>query len=138
MAKKPKAPSKTSIEKSAYDVWSKCIRAKQRVCRICGSDSGLQAHHIRSRTHAATRFDLANGLCVCRKCHIIQKFNPELFQDRVIEVVGDREYQRLKRKSLVPYKLGTNDLKDVIDRLKDELKRIEDEYGVYRIADEFL
>ena len=122
-----KKPSRKSLEKQVYDLWSLCVRGRQRVCRICGSDRGLQAHHIRSRSNAATRFDLENGLCVCSKCHCQQKFRPEWFQDQVISIVGDQKYRTLKVKSLQV--IPSVDLIEMKDFLKQKLREIENEWG---------
>ncbi len=138
MKTKHKKISKTKIEKQCLDLWSKCVRARDRVCRICQSDYRLQAHHIRSRSNRATYLDLENGMAVCSRCHCLQKFSPEKFQDNVIEVIGDKEYQRLKVKSQRTWKPITGDLILMKDHLKRELKRIEDDYGIFKIADEVL
>ena len=118
-----KKPSKKALEKQCLVLWSLCVRTKQRVCRLCGSDRGLQSHHIRSVSHLSTRFDLENGLCVCSREHCQQKFRPEWFQDQVIRVIGDQEYLRLKKKSLTII----SDPIDLIE-MKDFLKRKLDEY----------
>ena len=121
-------PTNKSLEKQCRELWSKCVRARQRACRICGSDRALQGHHIRSVSHLSTRFDLQNGLCVCSRCHLNQKFRPEKFQDMVIDVIGDKEYQRMKRKSLVVV-TSKPDLREIKTELTHKLKEIEDEWG---------
>lgn len=125
-----KEPSKRNIEKDCLDLWSKCVRTKQRVCRICGSTYRPQGHHIRGRGNASTRYDLQNGLCICAKCHCLQKFNSERFQDLVISVIGEAEYKRLKMKSLQTYKWTVEELKDLKSELRMILRDLEDEYGV--------
>lgn len=127
--KKPKALSIKNIEKQCLSLWSLCVRTRDKVCRICGSDYRLQGHHIRSRSHKATYLDLDNGLSACARCHIIQKFNPEKFQDMVIAVIGDEEYQRLKAKSQNTWKPDVHELLLIKDILKTQLRIFEDEYG---------
>jgi hypothetical protein len=129
--KKVKKVSKSKIDEQCLTLWSLCVRAKNKTCRICGSDYRLQAHHIRSRTNQATRFDLENGLSLCSKCHILQKFSPERFQDKIIEAIGEKEYKRLKRKSLtvMQYKRNFQDLLEIKHYLKDALKTIQEDYG---------
>jgi hypothetical protein len=82
--------------------------------------------------------DLENGMAICSRCHCLQKFSPEKFQDKIIEVIGDKEYQRLKVKSQRTWKPLSGDLLMMKDYLKCELKRIENDYGIYKIADEVL
>ena len=123
-----KKPSKKALEKQCLDLWSLCVRTKQRVCRICGSDRALQAHHIRSVSHLSTRYDLQNGLCVCSRDHCQQKFRPESFQDKVISVIGEQGYQRLKQKSLVIVS-DPIDLIEMKDFLKRKLAEFESDWG---------
>jgi hypothetical protein len=46
----------------------------------------------------------------------------------VIDVIGDKEYQRLKRKSLVVV-TSKPDLREIKTELTAKLKEIEDEWG---------
>lgn len=127
--KQPKAPSKRKIERQCLDLWSLCVRTKARKCAISGSDSQLQAHHIRSVSNKATFLDLENGLCLSSRVHILQKFSPEKFQDMVIDCIGAEEYQRLKVKSQREFKPTVPWLLAMKDQLKTELRRLEAEYG---------
>ena len=130
MAKKPKKlPKNKLLEKECLNLWSQCIRERDKVCRNCGSDEHLSAHHIRSVTHHSTKYMLANGICLCwRKCHFLQKHHPERFQDMVIEIIGDDEYQRLKRMSLTDIvKHTVYDLEGIKEYLQQELKRLKRE-----------
>lgn len=126
---KIKTPTREQLVKQCDVLWSKCVRARHRTCRICGSDYRLQAHHIRSRSHSSTRYDLENGMALCSRCHIIQKFNPEKFQDSVIEVIGQAEYERLKKKSLIPWKYTVPMLQDIKLDLQVGLKHDLADYG---------
>lgn len=122
---KRKISKKRQLEKKALDLWSRCIRARDLTCRGCNSDFRLSAHHVRSRTNLSTKYLLDNGICLCWKCHSLQKFNPERFQDLVIEIIGDVEYQRLKRMSqAVVSKHTEQDLEDKIEYLEHRLKQI--------------
>jgi hypothetical protein len=39
-------------------------------CRECGATEGLQAHHVLAwAEHPQSRYDLDNGLTLCRLCH---------------------------------------------------------------------
>jgi len=69
---------------------------------------------------------VANGLTLCwRKCHFLQKHHPERFQDMVINIIGDDEYQRLKTISLMDIQKHTAyDLEGIKEYLEQELKRL--------------
>jgi hypothetical protein len=72
---------------------------------------------------------LRNGICLCWKCHSLQKFNPERFMDLVIEIIGQDEYNALKEISQGNIKVTDADLEDLADALEDTLKDIKD--GVF-------
>jgi hypothetical protein len=119
-----KKSNKQKLTAECFDLWGKCIIARDRTCRSSGDDSRLSAHHIRSRTHHSTRFNLQNGICLSWKVHFLQKANPERFQDMVIEIIGQEEYDRLKKMSLVVVKHTVSDLEQIKFELQAELKRI--------------
>jgi 5-methylcytosine-specific restriction endonuclease McrA len=52
-------------------LWRKKILARDRgLCRICLSPRRVEAHHILSfTTHPETRWELSNGITLCRDCH---------------------------------------------------------------------
>lgn len=122
--KKKYTPPLKRLEKECFELWSKCIIARDKVCRYSNSSDRLSAHHIRSRTHASTRFSLDNGICLSWKVHFLQKANPERFQDMVIEVIGQEEYDRLKIMSQVVVKQTVEDLEQIKFELTAKLKQI--------------
>ena len=121
---KKKKTKKQILEAECDKLWSQCIIARDRTCRGTNSLDRLSAHHIRSRTHRSTRWDLDNGLCLSWKVHFLQKANPERFQDLIINIIGDEKYQALKRKSLTPVNYTTADLEDIRDDLRKKLNDI--------------
>jgi hypothetical protein len=127
--KKPKKETIKTLDDACLKLWSSCIITRDGKCRITGSQSGLTSHHIRSRGHASTRFDLENGLCIAWKWHFLQKANPERFQDSVIDVIGQEKYEELKAKSLRPLKRNIADMRDEKARLEKELKALQADYG---------
>jgi hypothetical protein len=130
MAKKT-AKKKANYRKDCLDLWSLIVRTKQRKCQFigCGSDSHLSAHHIRSASHHSTQLDEENGLCVCWGHHHLQKVKSEWFQDKVIEVIGQAEYDRLKAKSAYPLKYTTKDYREMVPHLKARLRALMEDYG---------
>ena len=60
--------------KECDDLWK--AKVKERAggkCEKCGKDKYVQAHHILPRTYWGARFDLENGVALCRSCHILNK-----------------------------------------------------------------
>jgi len=51
--------------------WSKQVKERDgHKCFLCGSDEGLIAHHVLpSKTWPESRFDLLNGISLCKKHH---------------------------------------------------------------------
>lgn len=122
--KKKRIAPKRKLEMECFSLWADCIIARDKTCRYSNSDERLSAHHIRSRTHHSTRFNLENGICLSWKVHFLQKANPERFQDMVIEIIGDEKYQALKRMSQVVVDQTAADLQEIKEHLQGELRRI--------------
>lgn len=60
------------LDKKADTLWSKCVRARDKKCVLCGNTTSLQAHHwIVTRNQSSKyKFDLRNGVTLCYGCHI--------------------------------------------------------------------
>jgi len=53
-----------------YRVWRIKVIRRDKVCQICGSLKGRQAHHMNSASYFPDdRFDVENGICLCGSCH---------------------------------------------------------------------
>lgn len=125
--KKTKKTKKQQLEAECDKLWSQCIIARDRTCRGTNSSDRLSAHHIRSRTHRSTRWDLDNGLCLSWRVHFLQKANPERFFDKIIEVIGQDKYNELKRISLGVVNYSTADLEIIKYDLERQLRRLKSE-----------
>ncbi len=119
--KKPKPETTTSVDLDCLALWGQIVIKRDKVCRITGSSSNLSPHHIRSRGHAYTRYDLSNGMCLSWSIHRLQKLNPERFMDLIIECIGDAEYQRLKALSSVAIHRKIQNFRDERARLQSIL-----------------
>jgi 5-methylcytosine-specific restriction endonuclease McrA len=61
------AALKRSVE---YKQWQKAVKVV-RYCKICGSNENLEAHHILPKAkYPHFMFDITNGMCLCKDCHI--------------------------------------------------------------------
>jgi len=55
---------------SLYREWREAVIERDGSCAICGSIDDLHAHHIRHASYWPNlRFDLTNGVALCRDCH---------------------------------------------------------------------
>lgn len=51
-------------------VWSKLVRKRDKSCVVCGAEKELLAHHLNSyASNKEARYDINNGVTLCRKCH---------------------------------------------------------------------
>lgn len=52
-------------------LWRKAVnKLYNKTCIVCGSQEKIEVHHIESfAQNEALRFDIANGVCLCKTCH---------------------------------------------------------------------
>jgi 5-methylcytosine-specific restriction endonuclease McrA len=122
MAKKTE---RKKLDEDILKLWSKCVRLRDKTCRNCNSDYNLQAHHIVQRTYKLSRYNLDNGLTLCAKCHFPEHVNPEKFRRMVTDVIGGEKYNTLHDKYMITYKWTIEELRQIKEELKAELKRLE-------------
>jgi len=65
-----KVPAKGRLREMADQLWSLAVKSDwNHTCAICGSKGDLNSHHLIPRQHYAMRYELRNGICLCRRCH---------------------------------------------------------------------
>ncbi len=81
------------ILKDTHDLWSIAIRKRDKKCVMCGTAEYLEAHHciVHSARAGAMKFELDNGICLCRNCHIF------IFHQKWGQRQGKEWYDRLSR-----------------------------------------
>ena len=69
-------PKQKSMQKRCDELWKQAINKRDKVCQRpncphCFNQPGavLQAHHIVNRTCWSLRFDIANGVLLCKASH---------------------------------------------------------------------
>lgn len=98
--KSMKKPKNVSLD----NLWSKTVKDRAgNKCEYCGKDSGLNSHHIFSRSNKRVRWDLDNGICVCVLHHVFGMFSahksPIEFVEWLKEYRGIEWYERLRLKA---------------------------------------
>ena len=54
-----------------YRVWRVKVIRRDKRCVVCGSIKDRQAHHLNSGSYFPDeRYDVDNGVCLCKECHI--------------------------------------------------------------------
>jgi len=125
MAKKKTERQK--LDEDCLKLWSLCVRARDKICRNCNSDYMLQAHHIVQRTYKLSRYNVHNGMALCRSCHFPEHIDPEKFRKMIIDILGEEDYTARQDKYRITYKWTIAELKQIKIDLKAELKRIKGE-----------
>jgi hypothetical protein len=97
MIKRFKQMSK--LKKDTDELWSLAVRTRDGFkCQIDNCESTrVYAHHIISRNHLATRWELDDGISMCWGHH--KRFHgdsSEDMRDKVIAVVGQERFDRMK------------------------------------------
>lgn len=53
-----------------YRDWREQVIDRDTVCKCCGQKDNLHAHHVKHATFwPELRFDVKNGITLCRDCH---------------------------------------------------------------------
>ena len=62
---------KTGYWSRDYQKWRNAVFKRDKyMCKLCGCNGYMEAHHIKSFTYfPELRFDIDNGLTLCKKCH---------------------------------------------------------------------
>ena len=54
-----------------YRKWRAQVIRRDKCCSVCKSTEKRNAHHINHATYfPELRYDINNGICLCRKCHV--------------------------------------------------------------------
>jgi len=120
---KNKSPRK-DISKLLDVAWSAKVKERDGfMCQKCGSkDKQLNSHHIFSRSHKSTRWDIDNGITLCAGCHTLGNGSahkdPEIFRDWYVDVMGQGYYDKLKWKAYSIGKLSMGELEVLLMSLQ--------------------
>ncbi len=122
-----KSGKKTKEIKSAtlLKYWAMAIKVRDKKCVYCGAKKDLDAHHIISRRHAALKYDLDNGITLCRYHHGMVGNNYE-FDEWLKGYLGER-YDELKRKSYQTKKWTLAEKREKLEELKLFIKEQKNE-----------
>lgn len=122
---------RSTLVKNLDSVFSKYIRlryAKNEVaeCYTCGKKDHYkkqQAGHFASRRHYSTRWNEYNVQVQCYSCNIGMQGLQFEFGKRLNKEYGDSFAEKLLIESKQIVKFTDDDLKDMIDHYKKELKK---------------
>ena len=100
-------------------LWSQAVLSRDfHRCQLCFR-YGTDPHHIISRRHKATAFDLDNGICLCRECHDRMKTTEGKEWLRIVlNKTKSGLYERLQEQAQVIVHYKNHDLLEIIEGLK--------------------
>lgn len=143
------ATDKNKLIRESYEgnFWRKSVFKRDNyICQCCGDDKGgnLQAHHIENfRDNEDLRFDIENGITLCKNCHDPSVKGSFHYVYGTLENTKEQleEYFKLKKSSSIPKKykrrgsrsfFTNNQVLDIKRKLNNKIKPkdIAKEYGV--------
>ena len=117
-----KTNSDSGLNKQLDTLWSEAVHLRDKVCRVCGNTKG-QAHHIFTRKHFNTRWNLENGILLCFNCHKNTAHEKPLdFFDWLEKQSGQDWIDDLRTKAKKTVKFSKEEKKEMIDGLKKFIK----------------
>jgi 5-methylcytosine-specific restriction endonuclease McrA len=128
---KKKKSTKQKITKKLDELWSLLVRDKC-VCELCGHKGDIKefdAHHIKKRGNLSTRWDLNNGVCLCKGCHRFKvhmdTFTVALLIDKLKNERGKEWYDELIKKTNQIVKYSIAELQELYDYYKGEVEKLD-------------
>lgn len=82
--------------KSKLKSWSRLILQRDIICQKCGGTECLQAHHVKPyRDNVELRFDISNGVLLCKHCHAKEHENDKIsVKHLILNNNGKKELDR--------------------------------------------
>lgn len=109
-------------------VFSKYIRERDGCCVLAGRDAEcsktLQAGHLLSRRHMATRWDEMNVNAQCSAHNRYHNFHPDTYTRWFLEKYGLAAYTVLCETSRPPKKWSRTELEELIEFYQERLGRM--------------
>jgi len=85
----------------AYKNWSRAVRERDNFqCQWpgCGNSGRLEVHHIKTwGSYPGLRYDISNGITLCKKCHNDIKGKERDFEQFFIKVLEWQMLDKIKK-----------------------------------------
>jgi 5-methylcytosine-specific restriction endonuclease McrA len=86
---------KRNFDDPVYKDWRLSVYKRDKfTCQMpgCKSKRQIQAHHIRKwSTASALRYDLDNGITLCRQCHDSIRESEEYYEALFIDIIRSKK-----------------------------------------------
>lgn len=97
---------------------SKIVRERDGACVVCGQVTNLQAGHVFSRRHYATRWDLLNVHTQCSGCNFRHNGDAVPYYSWFVRKFGQEEFDRLHDKHIQIKQFKDFQLQELLEELK--------------------
>ena len=85
---------KRNYDDPVYREWRRRVYKRDKfTCQMpkCNVKKGLQAHHIRKWSSASIlRYDVQNGITLCRKCHKEITGNEQFYESLFLDILKNK------------------------------------------------
>lgn len=118
--------SRTALRNKCDKLWAEVIKLRAgNKCEYCSLTSGLNSHHIFSRSNGSVRHDLNNGICLCASHHVFNsKFSahkaPAEFMAWIEEQRGREWLMELRKKAQMVAKPNYELIKVGLEEIKKQ------------------
>jgi len=93
------------LQKEADSLWKQRVREHWgNLCTVCGKIAADPHHCFLKGSHPNLRYDILNGVPLCRECHTKIHANDPIIKVRIIKRRGVVWYRDLERRSKEPSK----------------------------------
>lgn len=108
------------LKNQLEELWKEYCLERDKYCQYCGSKDNLQIHHIISRKNNSIKYDVENGITLCKRCHSKISLNPTSRTEFIIWYIKKYsleklEYLQMKGKEIKQWK---------VSELEDEIKKM--------------
>lgn len=107
------------LKKKADTLFSRFIRARDKVCQKCKKTPASQCAHIFSRNNQTTRWDEKNAVGMCYYCHLMWGHRePAEFMEWIEKYLGKIELEKLRKRSKIITNILDINLDGIIEKYK--------------------
>ena len=129
----------SNIERRCRELFSRAVRLRDKSCQVCGA-ADPECHHLilLSQDNWPVRYDIDFGIALCAEDHRLgpnaPHASPEKFRDEVLDrLLNSMSLERAAKLSLYlmtpePSAPGRPDFKAIRNRLKEEIRELEDDW----------
>ena len=109
-------------------LWSAVVRTRDKyVCQACGTPTKrAEAHHIFTRQHMSTRFDVDNGITLCWPCHKYRAVSGDFAYWEQHTWLGLKKWEALHDKTMKTIKTTDAWYAEQEAQLRAKLEKLQD------------